>query len=202
MVDRSAQSGAGGFNQAEANMTTPEQVLDFWLHDVGPDKWYAADPDLDKRIRDEFETAVRAARDGLLEDWILHPRSALALLILLDQFPRNIWRGCPEAFKGDARAVALAKRAIHLGHDRKVDEPERQFFYLPLMHAESLMDQDRCVRLILTRMPETGENNLKHAIAHRNLIRRFGRFPFRNEALRRTPTREETAWMASGGYSA
>ncbi|MGF1657922.1 MAG: DUF924 family protein [Rubrimonas sp.] len=183
-------------------MTTPEQVLDFWLDEVGPLKWYSGDPELDREIAERFETAVRAARDGYLEKWILHPREALALLILLDQFPRNIWRGAADAFRGDARAVALAKRAIHLGHDRKVGEPERQFFYLPLMHAESLMDQDRCVRLILTRMPETGENNLKHAVAHRDLIRRFGRFPFRNEALKRPPTKEEVAWLASGGYSA
>jgi uncharacterized protein (DUF924 family) len=183
-------------------MTTPEQVLDFWLEEIGPEKWYAADAQTDRKITERFETAVRAARDGLVEDWILHPRSALALLILLDQFPRNIWRDQPEAFQGDKRAVALAKRAIHLGHDRKVAEPERQFFYLPLMHAESLMDQDRCVRLILTRLPETGDKNLKHAVAHRNLIRRFGRFPFRNEALNRTPTHDEKAWMEAGGYSA
>ena len=183
-------------------MTTPEQVLEFWLTDVGPENWYAADPEIDRKITDQFETAVRAARDGYLEHWILHPREALALLILLDQFPRNIWRGGPDAFKGDARAVALAKRAIHLGHDSKVPEPERQFFYLPLMHAESLMDQDRCVRLILTRMPQTGEQNLRHAVAHRDLIRRFGRFPFRNEALRRTPTADESDWMEAGGYSA
>jgi uncharacterized protein (DUF924 family) len=180
----------------------PKEVLDFWLDRVGPDGWYAANPEVDAELRERFESAVRHARAGVYERWILHPDGALALIVLLDQFPRNIWRGKPEAFVGDKQAVALAKRAIHLGHDRKTPEPQRQFFYLPLMHAESLMDQDRCVRLMLTRMPQTGGRNLPHAVAHRDLIRRFGRFPYRNAALGRVSTAAETAWLAAGGYAA
>jgi uncharacterized protein (DUF924 family) len=183
-------------------MADYEQVLEFWLNEVGPERWYVADPELDEIVRARFEGDVLAARRGLLNAWILHPREALALLILLDQFPRNIWRGRPEAYSCDAHAIAMAKRALNLGHDEQVPEPERQFFYLPLMHHESQMDQERCVRLILTKMPATGAANLKHAIAHRDLIRRFGRFPFRNAVLSRHDTPAEAAWLAAGGYQA
>ena len=183
-------------------MADHETVLDYWLNTVGPAGWYKADPAVDAEIRRRFEGDVLAARRGEHDAWILHPREALALMVLLDQFPRNIWRGAPEAFSCDAHAVALAKRALNMRHDEKVPEPERQFFYLPLMHHESQMDQDRCVRLIITKMPETGVDNLKHAVAHRDVIRKFGRFPFRNAALSRQDTPEEAAWLAAGGYRA
>jgi uncharacterized protein (DUF924 family) len=175
-------------------------VLGFWLDEVGPDKWYATDPGLDAAIAERFGGAVADAEAGKLQDWALTPRGTLALLILLDQFPRNIRRGRSEAFRADTRARQVAKRAIRLGFDHKVPEPERQFFYLPLMHSECNADQDRCVRMIVTRMPETGADNLKHAAAHRDIIRRFGRFPFRNEALGRQSTDDERAWLADGGY--
>jgi uncharacterized protein (DUF924 family) len=181
-------------------MVDRDEILDFWLTEVGPSRWYAADPALDAAIAERFGAAVEAARDGAFDAWMLKPRGALALMILLDQFPRNMHRGAREAFRADAQAVALAKRALNLGHDRKTPEPERQFFYLPLMHSECLTDQDRCVRLIMTRMPQTGGENLPHAVAHREVIRRFGRFPFRNEALGRHSTEEERAWLAGGGY--
>jgi uncharacterized protein (DUF924 family) len=183
-------------------MADHEQVLEFWLKEVGPERWYAATPELDAEMKRRFEGDVIAARRGELDAWILHPEEALALMLLLDQFPRNIWRGAPESFSSDAHAVAMAKRALNSRHDEKVPEPERQFFYLPLMHHESQMDQDRCVRLILTKMPETGAQNLEHAIAHRDVIRKFGRFPFRNAALARQDTPEEAAWLAAGGYRA
>jgi uncharacterized protein (DUF924 family) len=181
-------------------MAAYEDVLDFWLTEVGSARWYAADPALDAAIAGRFGAMVAAAREGAFEAWMLKPRGALALMILLDQFPRNMHRGDGEAFKADALAIALAKRALNLGHDRKTPEPERQFFYLPLMHSECLTDQDRCVRLILTRMPQTGGDNLPHAVAHREVIRRFGRFPYRNAALGRQSTAEEQAWLAGGGY--
>jgi uncharacterized protein (DUF924 family) len=183
-------------------MANHEEVLDFWLNEVGPEKWYAEDAEIDAELRRRFLDDVQAARRGERDIWILHAREALALILLLDQFPRNIWRGGSEAFSCDAHAVAMAKRALNNGHDERVPEPERQFFYLPLMHHESQMDQDRCVRLILTKMPETGARNLTHAVAHRDVIRKFGRFPFRNEALGRCSTPEERAWLAKGGYAA
>ena len=183
-------------------MITPNDVLRIWLEDVGPARWYVSDPQLDTMLADRLSSAVAAARKGDHDKWILQPDSALALLILLDQVPRNIHRGKAKAFASDMHALSMAKRALNLGFDLKVKEPERQFFYLPLMHSESQCDQDRCVRLMLTRLPETGTENLRHAIAHRNIIRRFGRFPFRNEALGRPCTRAEHAWLAEGGYAA
>jgi len=188
-------SGAGSVMMADA-----ETVLDYWLNAVGPERWYKADPALDADIVARFRDMVEAARCGEMGEWILAPRPGLALILLLDQFPRHIWRNGPEAFAADARAMAKAKRAMTLGHDMKIAEPERQFFYLPLMHSESQADQDRCVRLILTRMPQTGAATLPHAVAHRDVIRRFGRFPYRNAALGRETTEAERAWLDAGGY--
>ena len=179
-----------------------EEVLGFWLDEVGPERWYAPDAALDAEIARRFEGAVSDARKGVYDRWILHARESLALMLLLDQFPRHIWRDGPGAYACDARAVDMAKRAINSGHDKATPEPERQFYYLPLMHHESQMDQDRCVRLILTNMPETGAENLRHAVAHRDVIRKFGRFPFRNAALGRECTPAERAWLEAGGYRA
>ncbi|QIE57727.1 DUF924 domain-containing protein [Pikeienuella piscinae] len=184
------------------SVATAEAVTRFWVDEVGPKGWYAVDEKLDERIRAEFEDTWRAAASGKLELWLLRPASALALLIVLDQFPRNMFRGDQKAFSTDAKALAAAKKAISLGHDLHAPEPERQFFYLPLMHSECLVDQDRCVRLILTRMPKTGAQNLPHAREHREVIRQFGRFPYRNEALGRVSTISERNFLAEHGYAA
>jgi len=113
-----------------------------------------------------------------------------------------MFRGAAEAFASDKIARAAAKASIGRDWDLKINEPARQFFYLPLMHSENLSDQDRAVRLICTRMPETGESNLVHARAHREVIRRHGRFPFRNHALGRKSTVHEDAFLSKGGYMA
>ena len=123
----------------------------------------------------------------------------MAYLIVTDQFPRNMFRGTGRAFATDGAARAAAKAAIAKGWDRRIDPPARQFFYLPLMHSECLVDQDRCVRLMMERMPDS-EDNLLHAKAHRDVIRRFGRFPYRNEALARHDTGPEAAYLAEEGY--
>lgn len=185
-----------------ADRTTPEDVLHFWLEDAGPARWYAVDPDFDREIASRFGPAVAFAASGGYADWTTRADGALALLVLLDQFSRNVHRGDARSFAADGRARAVAKRAIAQDLDRQVKEPERQFFYLPLMHAESPEDQARCVRLFMLRMPQTGAINLKHAIAHRGAIRRFGRFPGRNDALGRKSTPAERAYLASGGYGA
>ena len=181
-------------------MVGPEKVLEFWLDHVGPEGWYAVDDAIDAEIRDTFLSTWEAARDGSLSLWLTYPSGALAYLILTDQFPRNMFRGCGKAFATDALALAVAKRAICKGWDLKIDVPARQFFYLPLMHSENLCDQDRCIRLIVERMPQNGGSNLLHAQAHREVIREFGRFPYRNEALSRGATRNEVAYAARGGY--
>ena len=183
-------------------MLTPDNVLDFWFGELEPKQWYEVDPALDARIRDRFEAGWRDALAGQYDDWLNGPRSALALIVLLDQFPRNMFRDSAESFASDRKALGLAKRVIARGWDRRVPEPDRQFFYLPLMHSENLEDQDRSVRLIKERMPETGAENLIHARAHREVIRRFGRFPHRNAEIGRTATAEERRYLDGGGYGA
>jgi len=138
-------------------MVKPEEILEFWLDDVGPNGWYREDPKLDAEIREKFETAWHHAQAGAYSLWLTYPTGVMAYVILLDQFSRNMFRGEAQAFAADRAALAAAKCAIAKGWDMKIDEPARQFFYLPLMHSESQTDQDRCVRLMLTRMPQTGE---------------------------------------------
>lgn len=179
---------------------SPDEILDFWLDEVGPKGWYANDDALDVQITERFLPTWRRACAGEFSLWMTYPSGALAYLILTDQFPRNMFRGRGRAFASDPAALAVAKSAIERGWDMKIDEPARQFFYMPLMHSESLIDQDRCVRLMCERMPEGGEEQLLHARAHRDVIRRFGRFPFRNDALGRASTAAETAYVAGGGY--
>ncbi|SER97709.1 Uncharacterized conserved protein, DUF924 family [Tranquillimonas rosea] len=182
-------------------MTDADDILRFWLDEVGPKGWYKGE-ELDTPVRDRFEGAWKKATEGAFSLWLTYPSGTLAYIILTDQFPRNMFRGTAKAFSTDRIALAAAKMAISKGWDKKIDEPARQFFYLPLMHSENLCDQDRCVRLMLTRMPETGAENLLHAKAHREVIRRFGRFPFRNEALSRPGRPGEASFLDEGGYGA
>ena len=182
-------------------MAAPEDVLSFWLDEIGEDGWYNPTEELDQTIRDRFQDEWERARNGTNGLWLTYPSGTLAYVILLDQFPRNMFRGQGMAFATDRPALAAAKAAISRGWDMRIDEPARQFFYLPLMHSENLCDQDRCVRLICERMPENGESNLLHAQAHREVIRQFGRFPYRNEALGRASTAAEADYVARGGYA-
>ncbi|KAA2317374.1 DUF924 domain-containing protein [Pseudooceanicola sediminis] len=181
-------------------MIAPEEVLSFWLDEVGPEGWYTGGDEIDQTIRDRFGAAWQNACDGAYGLWLTYPSGALAYIILMDQFPRNMFRGEGKAFKSDAVALAAAKMAIRHGWDMRINEPARQFFYLPLMHSENLCDQDRCIRLMVDRMPETGGSNMLHAQAHREVIRKFGRFPYRNEALDRAFTAPEAAYIEEGGY--
>jgi uncharacterized protein (DUF924 family) len=177
-----------------------EQILTFWIDEVGRSNWYKTDEKIDREVAERFDKLWAEAAEGRLDRWSVEPRGALALLILLDQFPRNMFRGTARAYASDAHALTVAKAAIKRGHDLKIAEPERQFFYLPLMHSECLADQDRCIRLILLNMPETGALNLEHARKHRDVIRRFGRFPSRNAALGRDDGEAEIAYREAGGY--
>ena len=194
--DEDGREGAAGDDPR------PRRVLDHWLDEVGPEGWYAADDARDAAIRERFGPVWEQAMEGALSLWMTYPTGALAYVVLTDQLPRNMWRGEARAFVSDGAARAAAKAAIGRDWDRRVEEPARQFFYLPLMHSECLPDQERCVRLILTRMPETGASNLLHAKAHREVIRRFGRFPHRNAALGRPETSAEAEFLAAGGYGA
>ncbi len=181
-------------------MVGPEEVLAFWIDQIGPEGWYKADDALDAEIVEKFRSTWDAAREGALSLWLTYPSGTLAYLILTDQFSRNMFRDDAMAFATDAAALAVAKSAIQKGWDLKIDPPARQFFYLPLMHSENLCDQDRCVRLLVERMPDS-KSNLLHAQAHREVIRRFGRFPYRNSALSRTDTKGEVDYAERGGYA-
>jgi len=181
-------------------MAVVDEVIAFWLTEVGPKGWYSGGDALDATIRERYLPLWQSAYDCGLRSWLTRPRGVLAYLIVTDQFPRNMFRSDAQAFATDAMALRTAKQAIDQKTDLKVGEPERQFFYMPLMHSECLTDQDRSVRMMLTRMPETGASNLLHAKAHREIIRKFGRFPYRNDAFGRESTEDENRFINQGGY--
>ena len=184
----------------------PTEILNYWLDEVGPKGWYAGGEALDQQIRDRFLSTWQRTMQGANALWLTHASGTLAYILVTDQFSRNMFRDTAEAFSSDRIALTAAKAAIAKGWDMRIDAPARQFFYMPLMHSENLCDQDRAVRLFLTRMPQEdaqdASSNLLHARAHREVIRKFGRFPTRNAALGRNNTAPETAFLAAGGYGA
>ncbi|HRZ07925.1 MAG TPA: DUF924 family protein [Candidatus Competibacteraceae bacterium] len=178
------------------NMAYPTDVVAFWFApDVQP-LWFAATPDFDERLRARFLTTYRAAAAGQLTDWDTTAEGALALVIVLDQFPLNLFRGQPDSFATEAAARVVADRAMAHGFDQALPPEQRQFLYLPFMHSETLADQERSVRLY--QQPGL-EDSLHFARHHRDLIARFGRFPHRNAILGRISTAEELAYLASPG---
>lgn len=176
---------------------TPKEVIDFW-REAGPKRWFEPDPAFDAEIRERFLDVHERAAAGELSDWAHSPEGLLALLLLLDQFPRNMFRKTPRAFATDAAARLIARRAIMGGYDRKVDPELRSFFYLPFMHSEDLTDQQLCMTLYRDLGNEEG---IKYAEIHLDAIRRFGRFPHRNEILGRASRPEEVAYLKDGGFS-
>ncbi|GGA10805.1 DUF924 family protein [Neptunicoccus cionae] len=181
-------------------MDKAKEIIEFWINEVGPSGWYQSTKALDNKIKDRFMDDYEAAKKGDYDGWGSCPDKSLALLILLDQFPRNMFREDPRAFATDAKALKVAAHAIDEGYDMRTDEPQRQFYYLPFMHSECLTHQERCVRLIAKRMSANGSTNLLHAKVHRAVIRKFGRFPYRNNALGRNSTQGEVAFLENGGY--
>lgn len=174
-----------------------EDVLAFWRA-AGPDRWFEDDETFDASIRERFVAAYEDAAAGLRSDWENAPQSALALVIVLDQFPRNMFRNSARSYAADPLALAVTQRAIANGFDQKIAMPERTFFYLPFEHSEELADQERAVAL----MRATGDaDSLKWAELHADIIRRFGRFPHRNVVLGRTTTPEEQAFLDGGGFA-
>lgn len=184
------------------NATSPEtarEILHFWLEEVGEAGWYKADDAVDTAIRERFLPAWEAAHEAGAAPWMDDAEGALASLILMDQFPRNMFRGDPRAFATDGPARACAAAAIVRNFDRETPMPQRQFFFLPYEHSEDPLDQARGVELIRERMGE-GET-LLHARVHQEIIARFGRFPYRNGALKRQTTAEEQAFLDGEGYA-
>ncbi len=182
-------------------MTLAEQIVDFWINEVGPKGWYMGGEELDAQICDNFEKHWIEAMEGAFGPWLIDAQGSLAYLILTDQFPRNMFRADGRSFASDPLARAAAKHAISQSWDQEVDPQSRQFFFLPLMHSENFVDQDRSVELFQTRMSgDTG--NIIHAEAHRAIIRDFGRFPYRNAALGRETTEAEQKFLDAGAYPA
>jgi uncharacterized protein (DUF924 family) len=179
----------------------PDDVLAFWFAGDPSARrkvWFEKDAAFDAACG-RFLDAARAARQGAFDAWAATPRGALALVLLLDQFPRNLHRGSAEAFASDSRARAVARAAIARGHDQGLTPVERMFLYLPFEHAETLADQDESVRLYETLRADLGNETVKHAVDHRDVIRRFGRFPHRNAALGRATTPDEADYLAQPG---
>uniref|UniRef100_UPI003BACFEA6 DUF924 family protein n=1 Tax=Stappia sp. TaxID=1870903 RepID=UPI003BACFEA6 len=173
-------------------------ILDFWWT-AGPAKWFAKDDAFDAEIRGRFLQRVEQAATGELDAWAATPHGALALLILLDQFPRNLYRGDKRAFAADGRAREIAARALDNGFDRAFPVNARTFFYLPFEHSEDIADQERSVDLF-RRLGD--QQTYFYALLHLDVIRRFGRFPHRNEALGRATTAAEAAYLSDGGFGA
>jgi len=175
----------------------PNDVISFWRQ-AGPEKWFKKVDAFDEAIRLKFEPVHHAAARGEYDAWAQDAEGALALLILLDQFPRNLYRGSAHAFATDPKARAIARAAVEAGLDRKVEPALRNFFYLPFEHSEDLADQDFCLALTT----EAGEpDDIKWAGLHRDIIVRFGRFPHRNASLGRVTTAEEQEFLDEGGFS-
>jgi len=179
------------------------EILTFWFGTpplVERDVWFRKDPAFDAAIRERFGDAVAAARAGAFGEWCRDPHGALARIVLLDQFTRNIYRNTPEAFSGDDRALATADDAIANGFDRKLAPLERWFLYMPFVHSEDRVMQERAIALFHALADETGLSSpLEWAERHAEIIRRFGRFPHRNAILGRASTTEEIAFLAAPG---
>jgi uncharacterized protein (DUF924 family) len=182
-------------------MTEPAQVLDFWFAGDPSQRraaWFQKDEAFDAACA-LFAPAAEAARAGAFDHWAETKEGALALLILLDQFSRNLHRGSALAFAADARARAVASAAIARGFDRALTPVQRMFVYLPFEHSEDLADQDRSVALFETLRAELGDSTVDYAHRYRDVIVRFGRFPHRNAALGRGNTPAEEAYLAEPG---
>ncbi len=175
----------------------PKDVLEFW-HVAGPDKWFKKDPAFDGEISRRFFSLWQSAAAGKLSQWEETPEGALALALVLDQFPRNMFRGDRRTYEADAMARSVAERAIARGFDQRIPHGDRRFLWLPFMHSEHLPDQERCVEFARGY----GDDEFtKYAIDHVAIVRRFGRFPHRNAVLSRATTPEEQAFLDGGGFA-
>ena len=182
---------------------SPDDILHFWFDEAGPKAWFSIDPNFDDEVRERFAPLLKEIQSsGGIEDhpWLKQAHSALALVLVLDQFPRNIWRDNPTAFAFDALALEATRHAIQSGFDVQVEEAHRSFFYMPFMHAEDLLTQNEGVSLCEDRLGNQ-DSTTRHARAHRDVIDRFGRFPHRNAILEREPSLEEISYLAEGGYA-
>jgi uncharacterized protein (DUF924 family) len=176
-------------------MSTPAEILAFW-REAGHDRWYKKDDAFDDEVRRRYLDLWHEAAAGKLSAWAASDDGALALTIVLDQFPRNMFRGDARTYATDALAREVAGRAVERGTDARIDPVLVEFLYMPFMHSENLADQLRCVELF-----RNSPDNAKYAEQHADIIHRFGRFPHRNRLLGRATTPEEQAFLDAGGFS-
>lgn len=177
---------------------TPKDILDFWTA-AGPDRWFRKNEGFDAQIRQRFADARNSAVAGELDSWMDSAEGALALIILIDQFSRNLFRGSARTFEGDAKALRLAELAVERKFDAAfADNPLRSFFYMPFMHAEDEASQQRCIALFEA---DGDQDSLKYAREHADIIARFGRFPHRNVLLGRATTPAECRFLEDGGFA-
>jgi len=186
-----------------------DEILDFWFGspqsaDYGKERsfWFTKKLEFDQQLRDRFLSTYEQAATGELDSWENSPRSCLALLLLLDQFPRNMFRGTPKSFATDAKARAIANNAVSKGFDQDLLPVQRWFIYLPFEHSENLADGQRCVDLFstLTGDPDSAAT-IDYALRHKSVIERFGRFPHRNKILGRESTPAEAEFLKQPGSS-
>ncbi len=182
-----------------ASQENADAVLSFWFDETKPYQWYRRDLAFDRHCATRFGALHKAAAEGVFDAWRAKPRNALARIIILDQLSRNIFRDTPSAFAFDGLALAAARDAVARRFDLLFPPNKQSFFLMPFMHAEDLSVQEESVRLFKTR--QRGGNNLSYAIDHRNIVRRFGRFPHRNRVLGRPSTSEEIQFLKRGGFN-
>lgn len=178
-------------------LVTAQDVLAFW-REAGEQRWFTKDAAFDTEVNDRFAHLLEDAKDGRLNSWKDSDEGLLALIVVLDQFPRNIYRNDARAFATDSMARQLTHEAIARGADQRIDLALRAFVYMPLMHSESLTDQEHSVALYRAL---GNANNLKFAQLHADIIRKYGRFPHRNAVLGRATTPEEATFLAEGGFA-
>ena len=180
-----------------AETLSPRDVLDFWFA-AGEEKWFVKDDTFDRDITERFQDAHEAAKENAYDGWTESTEGCLALTILLDQFPRNMYRNSAKAFAADPKALSLAKDVVARGVDAEVPADARMWLYMPFEHSEDMADQERAVELF-ERLGD--EEKLKYAQLHADIIKKFGRFPHRNTVLGRESTAEEIEFLENGGFS-
>ncbi len=183
-------------HSAEKHPPDPKSIIDFWQN-AGPAAWFEKVGAFDEEIKLQFHDLPDAAATGAFSNWMQTSDGSLALILILDQFPRNLYRGSAKAFSYDDRARAIARNAIKLGHDDEFEIPLKRFFYLPFMHSEKLADQQYCIELCAAADDQDG---VEFGYLHAEIIKKFSRFPHRNEVLNRTSTAKEIEFLSNGGF--